>query len=298
MPLNANAYKEATATADSTIPNLYDEVAEQYLYEREVLRPFGVDKSGMLLGKPGKSITVYKDTAFSVNQLSEGVDTPVTALDWDNVSLSVNWYGDAKQISKEALSYSFDFVWEDLRRQAAEALGENRDTVIMTELLTTTESAIYPRNSSNVAYTSSTIAADAELSYEQLAEVRAEMRKDKRSMLTVIVAPDQEKSLLNDNKFISADYSERGAAGTGVLGRMLGATFYAHNAVQSATENSQTVYQAIALGERPFLYAQKVSPVFEFDEETKRSRSITFHYYEAFGVANLHDESIRIVKSV
>jgi len=297
MALEANAYTTTTAGTDGTIPNLYDEVAEKYLYEKEALRPLGVDKSAMLLGRPGDNLTVYKDTAFSVSALSEGTDTPVSAMSWDSVNLTVSWYGDAKQISKEALSYAFDFVWNDLRRQAAEALAINRDTVIMTELLTTTSTAIYPRDGSGVAYTSSTIVATAVLSYEQLAEVRAEMRADQRTMKYVIVSPDQEKSLLSDDKFISADYTTDGAAQSGVLGRMLGATFISHTSVQTVTENGVTVNQAIALGERPFVYAQKVSPVFEFDEETKRQRAVTFHYYEAFGVQNLHDESIVIVKS-
>ena len=295
MALDANAYATADASSDGTIPNLYNEQAEQYLYEAEALRPLGVDMSAMIQGKAGNSFTVYKETAYSVEELSEGVDTPVSALDFNSVSLTIAEYGDAKQISKKALRESFAFVWDSVQRQAASALGVNRDEVIMTELLNSTSSAIYPRNA-GTAYTSGTIVATATLSYEQLAEVRAEMRKDQRSMRTVVVHPDQELALLKDERFINADY-RGGSAASGVLGTMLGATFVSHTAVQTVTENSVTVYQAIALGERPFIYAQKLSPVFEFDEETKRSRSVTVHYYESFGVKILHDESVRIVKS-
>ena len=55
MALEANAYVRSSATSDGVVPNLYDEVAEKYLYEAEVLRPLCLDKSGMILNKPGKS---------------------------------------------------------------------------------------------------------------------------------------------------------------------------------------------------------------------------------------------------
>ena len=301
MALEANAYTVSDATTDKVIPSLYDEVAEKFLYETEVLRPLGADKSGMLLGKPGKSITVYKETQFSVSGLVEGISTQVSALDFANVELNVNWYGDAKQIGKENLSYAFDFVWGDIREGAAKALGENRDNVIMTELLNTTSLPIYPINTGTGAhYSDSDIPIAKGLSYKQIVEARTAMKKNKRVLQYVVVSPDQAGDLLNDEKFISSLYGAQGTAINGQLGKMAGATFIESNTVQTTDEGSGdlvTVYNAIALGPKAFLYAQKVSPVFEFDEETKRARSVTFHYYEAFGVKVFYNESIIVLKS-
>lgn len=303
MSLETHAYKISDAGTDGVIPNLYDEIAEKYIYNAEILRPFGVDKSGMIKGRPGKTIQVFKETQFSVSSLTEGTDTPVTALDFGNVTLSIGWYGDAKQISLENLEVTFDFVWDDIKLGASGALAENRDSIIMTELLNTTTSASYPTSAAGTVYTSSTIIDGASISYAQIVEVKTSMRINKRKLSTMIVHPNQEADLLNDEKFISADYnSNQGMAVNGMVGRMAGATFVVSNAVQSAVEGTSStgtcdVYQAIALGERPFLYAQKVDPVFEFDREYNRKRGITFHYYEAFGAKILHDESVMIVKS-
>ena len=301
MALEANAYTRTNAATDGVVPNLYDEVAEKYLYEAEVLRPLGIDKSGMILNKPGKSFQVFKETAFSVSQLTEGTDTPVSALDFDSITLTVNWYGDAKQISKENLSEVFDFVWDDIRYGAANALAVNRDNVIMSELLNTTSSAIYPISSGSTRYTSADITADATLTYEQITEAWRRMRLNHRMIKAVIVHPNQMKSLMNDDKFINEDYKAagriKGSIGRVMVGNPNGIAIIPHTSVQSVTENSVTVYQAIALGDRAFIYAQKVNPVFEFDDEYKRKRAITFHYYEAFGVKILHDEAVIPIKS-
>jgi len=302
MAIDTNAYDRATSTSKGTVPTLYDEIAEKFIYERELLRPLGVDKTGMILGKPGKSFQVFKETQFSAGKLTEGVDTPVSALDFNSLTLTVEWYGDAKQISKESLSENFDFVWGDIREGASNALGENRDNVIMTELLTTTSSDLYPISSGTTRYTSSTIAAAGVLTYEQMTEAWKQMRINRRSLQSIVVYPTQYKALMNDDKFVNADYARAGTL-NGEIGRVMvgdnprGVAIIPHTAVQSVTENSTTVYVAVALGNKPFIYAQKINPVFEFDEETKRSRSVTFHYYEVFGVKIFYNESVIPLKS-
>lgn len=256
----------------------------------------------MILGKPGKSFQVFGEQQFTVGKLTEGVDTPVSSLGFGSVTLTVDWYGDAKQISKENLSENFDFVWGDLREGASKALGENRDNVIMTELLTTTSSAIYPISSGTTRFTSSTITSAGTLTYEQMTEAWKQMRINKRKLRAIVVYPTQFKALMNDDKFIRSDYSKAGTL-NGEVGRVMigsepgGVAVLPHTAVQSSTENSTTVYSAIAIGDKPFIYAQKVNPVFEFDEESKRSRSVTFHYYEAFGVKLFYSQSVIPLKS-
>jgi len=297
MSLETNAYKRANATSDGVVPNLYNDQSEKWLYEAEVLRPLCIQDT-RLLNKPGRTVNWYKDTAFSVSALTEGTDTPVSALDFNSIVVSIAWYGDAKQLSKETISENFAFVLGNLRYGCSNALAINRDVQIMTEMLNTSESAIYPFSSGTTRYTSSTIVAAGQMTYEQVTKVRTEMRKDRRTLKDVIVHPDQMYSLMNDDKFINADYFRDQSLMNGVVGKFPGnINVIEHTAVQSATENSITVYQAIGLADRSIIYAQKVSPVFEFDEELKRKRGLTFHYYEAFGAKILHTEGIIPIKS-
>ena len=89
MAVEANAYLRPDATADGVVPNLYDEQAEKYLYEAEALRFLAIEKSAMIQGRPGKTLQVFKETQFTVGELTEGVDTPVSALDFDSVTVGI-----------------------------------------------------------------------------------------------------------------------------------------------------------------------------------------------------------------
>lgn len=295
MALEENAYKVADATSDGVIPNLYNEQSEQYLYEKEQLRPLGVDMSGLVKGKPGSSFDVFKETAFSVSQLTEGVDTPVSALDFDKVTLVINWYGDAKQISKETLAVAFPFVLDSLRRGASGALAENRDLQILLELANTSSDAIYPEGKDD-----SNITVDDTLTKKQIRLARTALFKNKRKPHALIIHPDQEGALLDLPEFIDATKYPGHVLYNGEIGKIYGFRVIVHNSVQVVMEGASSdvpVYIGFALGERPFIWAQKIDPVFEFDEEYKRKRALTFHYYEAFGVKILHDESVIPVKS-
>ena len=295
MPVSDNAYMSPDASSDGVIPNLYNTTAEKYLYDAEKLRPLCLDMSGMIRGKPGKSFDTFKGTEFTVGELTEGVDTPVSPLDFNKVQLTVKWYGDAKQITKENLAYSFRFVLNDLRYGAAGALGTNRDAVIMTEMLRTSKDAIYPLvedTSPSARYTASTITSEGQLSYEQITVAETEMLVDNRELQWIVIHPRQKYSLMNDENFIDNNKFPQNVIMNGQIGKISSATIIVSNAVQSTVENSTTVYQAVALARRAIMYAQKVDPVFEFDEETKRSRALTFHYYEAFGTKILHTEGI------
>lgn len=297
MALEANAYVRSNATTDGVVPNLYDEVAEKYLYEAEVLRPLCLDKSGMILNKPGKSFQMFLETQFSVSALTEGTSTPVSALDFNDVTLTVAWYGDAKQISKENLSEVFDFVWGDLQFGASGALAENRDAQIMTEMLNTTVGALYPYSSGKTKYTSSTIVAAGVLSYEEIVDAETYFRTKRLKGKAIVIHPNQMADLLKDSKFIEVQKGGKTVLYNGQIGEIRNMAVIVSTAVTTATENSTTVYKAIAVADRAVLYAQKVAPVFEFDEETKRARSITFHYYEAFGAKILRTDGVLIVKS-
>ncbi len=297
MTFEENSFTRTSATTDDLIPNLYDERAEKYLYDKDVLRQLCIDKSGMILGKAGNSFNVYKETEFSVSELTETVDTPISELDFDKVQLTINWYGGAVKMTKESLSESFSFVLDDLQFGASGAMGENRNYVIMSEFLNTSTSALYPYDDSGDKYTSSTIESTAVLQEKQVVDAQVELLKKNRTLRYLIIHPKQFGDLSKDTALGDNTKYPQNVRLRGELPVLRGAQIIVHNSVQSTTENSVTVYQAIALADRATIYAQKVSPVMEFDEEYKRQRGLVFHFYEAFGAKNLNDDAIYILKS-
>lgn len=288
MAITDNIYKSDASSAAYVNPIVWDEKSQEYLYKNTVLYPLGkID--GRMLGRPGKQMNYTFDQAFSVAELQEGVATPVSDLGYDQVTVTFKSYGDSKQISKEELELSFEFVMNDLKRNAVGAIAENRESVIMTELLTSTTTGIYPG-----ARTYATITAADVMSPEMIAKAKTKMHETQGGDLrAIVIAPEQEYSLLVNSQFTDAGkLGDDRVNKFGLIGGYLGVLVYSSRHVTSATENSITVYKAIALGMEPFVFMQKRNPDFEFAEENIRERSITFHYWEMFGVSLFREAAV------
>ncbi len=304
MALETNAYKQSDAATDNVIPELYDETLQQHQYEIEVLRNFGTDVTARIMPRAGNSLNIYKGTEFSVSALTEGTITPVSALDFDNVELTVAEYGDAKQLSWLSIEDSFEFVVNDLTYGATGAIAENNDAVIMTELNTTTTTAVYPIKTGATRYVTGDIVATATFDAEMISEAKRQFQISKRVIKTVVIHPNQEKAVIDQDKFISEDNYAAGVLMNGALGKIYGAQIVPHTSVTSAVENtSVTVYRAIALAEsrdgrqKSFVYGYKRMPTMKFDNEIDRNRATTFHYHYRFGAKIVWNEGIIVLKS-
>ena len=302
MSLEANAYDTTAANADNIIPELYNEELQQYQYELEGLRPLGTDVTARIMPRAGNSLNIYKGTEFSVGTLTQGTDTPVSELDFDSVELTINEYGDAKQIPLDTVEDSFDFLVSDLSYGAASAIAENNDNVIMTELNNTTEGAIYPLASGS-RRTDADITSGDTFDKEQVTEARRRLRINNRFLKYLIIHPNQYKAILDDQDFIPSDNYPTGTLVSGSVGTLYGAQVVEHNSVTSVEENSVDVYRAMALGEdragrqKSFVFGYKRMPVFEFDREFNRKRAITFHYHYRFGSKIVWNEGVIPIKS-
>ena len=293
MPVSSNAYMTSASDYEYVSPIIWSSESEKYIYEQSVFQSLAII-DGRFLNAPGRQGNYTLNNQFSMGKLTEGVDIPVSPLSFNQVTINFFGYGDAKQVSKEALAQSFDYVLSDIKEGFAGAIQENRESVIVTELMTTTSTGIYSngKNSSNVAV-SDTFNTDL------IANVKTAMKKTQAKVCNAIVIhPDQENTLLKLANFINASqYGSNSVIMAGEIGSYLGIKIMVSNHITSATENSVTVYKAIAFGRRPFIYAPKRLPEFAFEEETKRSRAITASVWEMFGVSILRDDSIIILTS-
>jgi len=300
MALPANARGRADAVTENTTPNVYNDKSYAYMYEKVKLLGILDDQSSRLLNKPGNSIDLYKETQWTVNPLVEGTDTPISPLVFDNEQLVLQWYGDSKMISLETLSEEFEFVFDrHLNRSASFALGENKDIQTLVEWANTTTPAIYPLNGSGVRLTSVTTPDGPTGSFqdEQASEARKQIIKAGRDTEDryLIISPEQEKALRDLPKFQSNENYPATILIKGVIGVLHGFIVIVHRNVQTFAGthvDTPTLYQAFAVTKDCSVYAQKVNPVYEFDRETKRARTLTFLYHEAFGIKNLYDECI------
>lgn len=294
MTISANAYMRTSSNSDYTSPIVWSEESEKYIYEQSVFQPFAVDITPVVLNKPGRQYNYDLDSAFSSGLLTEGIATPVSALTYTQVSVTFNAYGDAKQITDEKLEESFSFVLDGIKYGALGSMSENRESVIVTELLTTTSTGIYSNGK-----TSSTISSSDTFNTQMIANVKtAMMQTQARTCRAIVVHPMQYNSMIKLPNFVNAaQYGDKRVIMTGEIGDYLGIRILVSNHITTATENSITVYKAIALGLRPYLFGIKRNFEFNFERERLRDRAVTASWWEMIGVQILKDNSIIVMTS-
>jgi len=293
MAITANYYNTGSASADYVNPIVWSEESEKYIYENSVFQQLGKNDLRQL-NRPGRQYNYQFGTSFSMSLLTEGVATPVSELDYTQVTVTFNGYGDAKQVSKEELAYGFSYILNDIKYGALGSMVENRDSVIVTELLNTTSPGIYPGTA-----TASTITSSDILDTNMIAKLEVEMEQTQaKKCKAIVIHPLQKYSLITNPNFIDASkYGDGRVIHSGEIGEYLGIPIYVSNHITSATENSTTVYKAIGLGRDPFVFMPKRNFEFAFEEETKRDRVITASWWEMFGVKILRNESVIVLTS-
>jgi len=290
--LETNYFGSGAGSAGYVNPTIWSEAIEQVAREAVIMQPFGVTDTRML-GRPGVQLNIAKNQSFTAAVLTEGTKTPVTALAFGQVTVTFKEYGLAKQVSEIEFAYSLSGVFNDITSNMGTSLGELRDTVIYDACVAGAGSEEYASGT-----TSSTIVSTTLFTTDLIADSRTAMRINKRMASTIVIHPNQENPLTKDTQFTDASiYGGRETVLNGEIGKYLGLRVISSMVVDSVTENSTTVYEALMLGPRPFVYAPKVSPKLRWKEDSVLDRAITFEAHEAYGVSVLNSESIIVMKS-
>jgi len=294
MTISSNYFNSSTASAGYVNPIAWSPESEKYIYQNSVFQALGKTDNRQL-NVPGKQYNYNFGSAYSMSIVTEGVPTPISSYDYTQVVVTFKGYGDAKQVSKEELAMGFSYILSDIQYGAFGSMIENRDSVIVTELLNTSSTGIYP----GVA-TSSTITTGGIFDTNMVAKVEVSMEQTQaKKCKAIVIHPLQKYSLLVNANFIDASkYGSDRVIKSGEIGEYLGIPIYVSNHITSATENSVIVYKAIALGRDPFVFMPKRNFEFNFEEETKRDRTVTASWWEMFGVKILRNESVIIMTSM
>jgi len=293
MNISTNAFTRSSTSADYVSPIIWSPELEKYIYDEMVFMRFAVNDPRHL-NKPGRQGNYQLNNAYTMQALQEGIPTPISPLSFNQVTINFYAYGDAKQLTEEELAEGFDYLLTDIRNNALGSMGENRDAVIVTELMTTSSTGIYAN-----AKTNANISTADTFNTDMIAKLKTEMMKTQaKAPQGIVVHPDQYYSVLILPNFVNASqYGSDRVIRTGEIGSYLNIPIMVSNQITTATENGITVYKAIALGRRPYIYAQKKNFVFGFERERLRDRAITISWWEMFGVSILRNESVIVMTS-
>jgi len=293
MTITENIFSRSSTAAAYVSPIIWDDKLEKYVYDAAVFPRFAVNDTRHL-NKPGRQVNYQFNAGYSMGLLTEGIATPVSELSFTQVTLTFNAYGDAKQITEEELAQGFDYLLSDIKQNAVGSAIENRDAVIVTELLTSSGTGIYSNGKA-----SGTISSTDTFNTDMVADLKVAMAQSQaKECQGIVVHPEQYGDMLKLPNFVNASqYGDGRVIRSGEIGSYIGIPIMMSNQITTASENSITVYKAIALGRRPFVYATKKMMTFGFEQETLRDRTITASWWEMFGVSILRNDSVIIMTS-
>lgn len=300
---DANAYDLTQLGTEDGIPMLYDRQRIEALYDVEVVRPAATDKSGRLSGE-GNKFNVYTRERFSTpsTPLADGATIDITGVTHTPTEITINYYGDAKQMNEQALDSGFEFFFSDFSTDAVEALGELRNAIGMTELTSNASETVYPKTDAGVYYDNITVDGNAIMTYEQVLDIATKLKRNRHTRGAYgFVAPEQMAQLLLDSRVVSIDYMNTKNAINGTVGRLHGVDFIETNAIPTATENtSYEVASAVFLSKKPdtFIFAEKKAPVIRVGRDSVRDLFINWSYHTAFGFKVVDSNGVIVGKSV
>lgn len=297
VAIDANIFKNSLADAILVTPEEWANEIEQYAKEKNWFRRLsGIVKEVSRVGVAGNSIKITKNTELSTAPLTDGVPTPIQALDFNQIEVSAVEHGGAVQFSKKQLRDQLPTIRADVIQSLGDALAKEEELAFITEALTTTSTGLYP----GAKVTGDILATDTmDLALYNKSIVA--MRTDDRKAEVFIVHPKVE----GDMRLLS-DFRDASITGSpmtresGFIGTYFGVNvFSTSNVTQDAEGAGAAVvtYKNMLLAQRALVVLDKKGVELEIDAGLAIDRNVTFHVTKDYGVQVLNDESIRVVTS-
>ncbi len=291
MAIDTNIYKTTLANAALVTPEEWSYEIEQYARELNYFRKLQpcvvvLDRVGV----PGNEHTITKNGALTTSALTNGVATEVQALSFNQITVTAGEHGGAVQITNKQLRDELPTIRADVIMGLGEAIADEEEDIIITELMTTTSTTIKVE---------ATLDADSQMDLSTFNRAITAMKTAKRKPVHFVVHTKVE----GDMRLLS-DFRDASVTGspytrlTGFIGTYFGVNIWSTTNIQTSTVNSQTAYNNILLGPRALVIMDKLATELKIDLGAAIERAVTFHVTKDYGVQNLNDESIIIVQSV
>lgn len=299
--IDTNIFKNDLADAILVTPEEWSYEIEQYAREENYMRR--LQPSVVVLdriGSVGNSVNITKNTELSTSALTDGVATPIQALDFNQITVTASEHGGAVQFSKKQLRDQLPTIRADVIEGLGKALAKEEEVLLITEAMTSTKS-VYPLLASGDEAASGTITTDETFNLETYNRAIVEMRKLNRTPMFMIVHPKVEGDLR-----LLADFRDASITGSsftresGFIGTYFGVNVFSSNNIQSVDEGAGAdvpTYKNLLMGARGLVLMDKTNASLDIDEGLAIDRSMTFHVVKDYGAELLNEESIFVVST-
>lgn len=294
MANDANVFKNSLTAAGYVTPEEWSNQIEQVARERNIFR--GLGESIIVMdrtGEPGNTHYIAKNSALTAADVTDGNSVSISSISFSQVSVSATQKGVAVQITLKQLRDELPTVRGDVIQNLGTALAEKEESDIITELYTTTSTSLFAGTA-----TAANIQSTDTFDVGTLIAARTAMRGDKRAARYLVVHPEQEADLINDNKFLDASqFGSTGVNRQGFIGSYLGVEVFSTTNIGAETHNSISCKKALLLGPRALVLLDKKRPTLDMDRNLIQDLSMTMVAHVDYGVQVLNDESIRVINT-
>lgn len=293
MAIDDNIFKTSMDDAQLVTPQEWAYEIEQFAREQNWFRR--LQPSVVIydrVGQPGNTLKITKNVELSTEPLTDGEDTPIQELSFNQVEITAKEHGGAVQFTKKQLRDQLPTIRQDVIENLGFAVAKEEEKEIIDEA-TNSENSVYANDTDD-----SSISDSDTMDRKTFNKALVEMRKKNRQALFFVVHPKVEGDLRDDDNFVDASYTGTSyTRETGYIGTYYGVNVFASNNIPSEEENGVDVYKNLLLGPRALAIMDKNPVTLDIDEERAVSRAVTFHVHTDYGVKLLNEESVVVVTS-
>lgn len=247
-----------------------------------------------LLNAPGETLNVTIDAEpTAASALTESVIVPIDTLSFTQVTFTPTEYGAAYQVTDKEARRSFFDLMQNITKKLGYRLALKKEKLAISLLQTSAGNSI----NANGVVTSDITTSDT-LDSDDIINAKKELKKDKYTPKQLIVAVEQEASLMKLSDYKAAyAFGGREVIYNGMLGHALGLDIFSTDLIAPSSSKAKAIMLGVnGSGEESFGICNKALPTIR-TQRWERDRVTDFVAVEEYDLQVLHANGICTIQT-
>lgn len=247
-----------------------------------------------LLNAPGETLNVTIDAEpTAASALTESVIVPIDSLTFSQVTFTPTEYGAAYQVTDKEARRSFVDLMSNITKKLGYRLAKKKDALAIALLQASAGNAIVANG-----VLSSAIASSDTMDTDDIINAKKELKKDKYTPKALIVAVEQEASLMKLSDYKAAyAFGGREVILNGMLGHAVGVDIFSTQQITPGSSKAKAIMLGVnGNGEESFGICVKANPTIR-TQRWERDRVTDFVAVEEYDLQVLHANGICTIET-
>lgn len=247
-----------------------------------------------LLNAPGETLNVTIDAEpTAASALTESVIVPIDTLSFTQITFTPSEYGAAYQVTDKEARRSFVDLMSNITKKLGYRMAVKKDALAVALLQASAGNSIVANG-----VDSSAIASSDTLDTDDIINAKKELKKDKYTPKALIVAVEQEASLMKLSDYKAAyAFGGREVILNGMLGHAVGVDIFSTTQIAPGSSKAKAILLGVnGNGEESFGICVKSNPTIR-TQRWERDRVTDFVAVEDYDIKVLHANGICTIET-